>query len=234
MKRTTITWLVYFAFVALMVGLWALIVGSTASAAESERPSYSASREFVFDIPAQPLASALDAYSATTGLEILYGSDIASSRRSSAVRGAFTAAAALQQLLGGTNLSARAIAQNAVTVEGGASAPASTFQPAPDSSPHRYFYGLIQTDVRRIFCQDDEIRPGHYRAVLKFMVAADGQIRQSTLLGTTGSEERDRAITRALDATSLEAPPPADLPQPIMMVILPQSSGKPANCPSHH
>jgi TonB C terminal len=230
-KRTAIDWFGYSGFVIMIIGLWPMVEGPIVRAAEPEKPSYSESRQFIFDIPAQSLAGALDTYSAVTGLEILYGSDIANERSSSTVRGTFTTVVALRRLLAGTNLAARAIAQNAVTIESAPLAAASIPQPAPDNSPHRYYYSLIQTEVRAVFCEENEIRPGSYRALLKFMVAANGRIRQSTLVGTTGNDERDQAIIRALDATSLESPPPVDLPQPIMMVILPQSSGNVSSCP---
>jgi TonB family protein len=197
----------------------------------SASPHGSMSHQFAFDIPAQPVVSALDAFSTATGLEVLYGSSIALGRRSTAVHGTLTGTEALRLLLAGTGLSGRSIGQNAVTIEAVSQnhVPPQAEPPAGKSAHQRY-YGLIQTALERQFCKNSEIRPGQYRAVLKFTVAPNGQIRQSSLVGSTGDRERDRAITRTLDTIAIEVKPPADLPQPIMMVILPQSSGNVLNC----
>ena len=187
-----------------------------------------------FDIPAQPLSSALDAYSTVAGLELLYDSGVVRHRHSTAVQGDFTAADALRKLLAGTSLSARTIADDAVTIEPlplAAARPAE-FGPAPERSSHQRYFGLIQAGLERAFCKDDQLRPGRYRALLTFTIAANGRIRESRVVGTTGNDGRDRMIASALDGTSLGSPPPADLQQPIMMVILPQSSGLVLNCAS--
>jgi outer membrane biosynthesis protein TonB len=68
--------------------------------------------------------------------------------------------------------------------------------------------------------------------VLKFTIDENGQVRQARVVGTTGNGERDRDILRTLGGISLASSPPADLPQPIMMVILPESSGASLNCVS--
>lgn len=127
-------------------------------------------------------------------------------------------------------MSARAIAQDAVTIEPVAAQPMAG--PAPDKSMHRIYYGLIQAGLERAFCRNDQLRPGSYRAVLEFSVAANGQIHQPRLIGTTGNDDRDRMIARVLDGVSIGSSPPADLQQPIVMVILPQSSGHVAQCTS--
>ena len=192
----------------------------------------SVSRQFAFDIPAQPLATALEAYSSVTGIETLYDSTVARERLSAAVRGSFTAAHALRALLSGTSLTVRSIAHDAVTIE----QPPASVQPAagpdPDNSVHGSYYSLIQAGLQRAFCKDDQLRPGAYRAVLKFTIAQNGVIHQPSLVGTTGNGDRDWMIARALDGMSIGSPPPADLQQPIMMVILPRSSGYLPKCAS--
>jgi hypothetical protein len=178
----------------------------------------SASRQFAFDIPAQPLATALEAYSSVTGMETLYDSTVARERRSAAVRGSFTAAHALRALLSGTSLTVRSIAHDAVTIE----RPPASVQPAagpdPDNSTHGSYYSLVQAGLQRAFC--------------KFTITQIGVIHQPSLVGTTGNGDRDRMIARALDGMSIGRPPPADLQQPIMMVILPRSSGYLPKCAS--
>ncbi|MHC2461660.1 STN domain-containing protein [Bradyrhizobium embrapense] len=210
--------------------------GLDGSAADegSTTTSVSASRKFAMNIPAQPLASALQAYSGVTGIETLYDSAIAHERRSTAVVGTFTAFEALQLLLEGTRLSARSIAQDAVTIEQVQASAALAMAPPPEKSANRFYFGVIQAGLERALCDDEQVRPGRYRAVLKFSIATDGQIRHPSLVGTTGDERRDRIIARKLDGVSLGVPPPADLQQPIMIAILPQPSGAARTCARSH
>src|SRR6202012_6261247 len=105
--RTIGVWLV-------VLILWSALDVARTEVVTSEAPS--ASRQFVFDIAAQPLVNALDAYSSLTGFETLYDSAIARGRSSSAVQGTFTAADALRIMLAGTSLSARLIPRDAVSI----------------------------------------------------------------------------------------------------------------------
>ncbi|GGF71543.1 ferric-mycobactin receptor FemA [Azorhizobium oxalatiphilum] len=60
-----------------------------------------------FDIPAQPLSSAVNAFIRTTGWEVGFTSQAVAGKRSAPVRGAMTAAQALHTLLAGTGVSAQ-------------------------------------------------------------------------------------------------------------------------------
>jgi hypothetical protein len=219
----------------ITITIWAALIIAPISvfaASEGRVTPIRASGQLAFDIPAQPLLSALEAYSSVTGIETVYDSAVARGRRSTAVQGKFVAEDALRTMLIGTSLSARSISQDAFTVElQQAPAQAATDQ-TPDTSEHRSYFGLIQAGLERAFCKDNQIRPGSYRVVLKFTIAANGQIRQPSVVGTTGSEDRDRMVLQTLENVSLGSSPPADLQQPIMMVILPQSSGAALNCAS--
>jgi hypothetical protein len=219
------------------ITIWAALVvapisGFAATEAVASETPISESGQFAFNIPAQPLVSALEAYSSLTGIETLYDSAVARGRWSTAVQGKFTAMDALRTMLIGTSLSARAISQDAFTVEFQRDPAQAATDQTPDRSEHRFYFGLIQSGLERAFCKDNQIRPGGYRVVLKFTIAANGQIRQPSVIGTTGSEDRDRMILRTLENVSVGSSPPADLQQPIMMVILPQSSGTVLNCVS--
>jgi hypothetical protein len=225
------------AAVGRAISLWVVLVlgptfGLAASQVGAGEASISEQRQFVFDIAAQPLESALDAYSRVTGFETLYDTAVARERLSSTVQGTYTAVDALRMMLIGTSLSARLISQDAVTLELQQNPVRTVMEPAPDQSVHRVYFSLIQAGLERAFCRDSQVRPGGYRAVLRFSIAANGQIRQPSVVGTTGSEDRDRMIVRTLGGVSLGSAPPADLQQPIMMVILPRSSGTVLDCAS--
>ncbi len=68
-------------------------------------------------IPAQPLSSALIAFSRQTQLEIFVPSSLAAGKRAAAVSGALSPEAALQRLLAGTGLTYRFTGARSITVE---------------------------------------------------------------------------------------------------------------------
>jgi hypothetical protein len=212
----------------------ASVFGLAVPEVEAGESFVSPSRRITFNIPAQPLASALEAYSSATGIETLYDSAVAHEFRSAAVSGTLTAVDALRMMLTGTPLSARTIAPEAVTIERQQNPAQAAAGPSPDKSEHRRYFSQIQAGLERAFCKDDQVRPGGYRVVVKFSIAGNGQVRWPSMVGTTGSEDRDRTILLTLDGVSLGSAPPADLPQPIMMVILPKSSGTVLDCAAIH
>ncbi|WP_084437770.1 TonB-dependent siderophore receptor [Shinella sp. HZN7] len=66
-----------------------------------------AGQTVAFDIPAQPLSSAIAAFVRTTGWEVGFTSKAVAGKRSTAVNGSMAPARALQTLLAGTGVSAR-------------------------------------------------------------------------------------------------------------------------------
>lgn len=71
----------------------------------------------VFDIPAQPLDSALSAFGRATGVQLLYDSAITATRRSAPVRGAFSPPEALSRMLASTGLSPRFTGPRTATLQ---------------------------------------------------------------------------------------------------------------------
>jgi hypothetical protein len=69
-----------------------------------------------FDIPAQPLAAALNAYGAATHVQLFVDSSVTSGRRSTALHGAFTPEAGLLSLISGTGLTARPVGDQGITL----------------------------------------------------------------------------------------------------------------------
>jgi hemoglobin/transferrin/lactoferrin receptor protein len=72
----------------------------------------------ILDIPAQPLASALIAFSRQTRIQIVVPSSVAAGKRANAVSGQLAPQAALQQLLAGTGLNYSFTGANVVTITG--------------------------------------------------------------------------------------------------------------------
>ena len=84
-----------------------------------------------FNLPAQPLGTALTAFGRQTGIQVLVDSASVSGRTSTAISGAMTAPQALQQLLGGTGVPHRFTSPTAVTVGSGGPAGSGALQLDP-------------------------------------------------------------------------------------------------------
>ena len=212
-----------------------LAVSAIASAAAQ---SQSAKAELWFDIPAQPVASALDAYSAATGVVAAYDSRLSIERRSSAVRGHFRPDGALLKLLEGSGLAAQFTTETAFILipQPQRTAPlrtptsiAQAFLPLQEPAVQRYA-GLLQAGVNGALCAQERTRPGDYRLAISFWIGAAGQVTRVRLLDTTGDPERDAAIADTLHGVSIPLPLPPRAPQPFTMVILPRSSGGTVDC----
>lgn len=94
---------------SMSVRAWAL---ATAAVAAISSPAFAQATR-TFDIPAQPLSSALEAFGAQSGSEILFDRQQTAGKSAPAVRGALAPSEALSRLLAGSSLSMRQI--NATT-----------------------------------------------------------------------------------------------------------------------
>ena len=104
----------------IRVCTWAFSVLLGLYAAGPIAPPLAAAREAaaqVFEIPAQPLSSALLTFAEQTGLEVLIDARIAAGKTSPALRGNYTPEQALRHLLAGSGLRYRFTSSNAVTLE---------------------------------------------------------------------------------------------------------------------
>lgn len=93
----------------MTVRTWAL---ATAAVAAVSSPAFAQATR-TFDIPVQPLSSALEAFGAQSGSEILFDRSQTAGRSAPAVRGAMAPSEALMRLLAGSSLSMRQV--NATT-----------------------------------------------------------------------------------------------------------------------
>lgn len=84
----------------------AVSLTSTAALAQA-RPAAGAAETVNFQIPAQPLSSAIDAFVRQSGWQISYSSALARGKTSTAVSGPITPSTALQRLVAGTGIKVR-------------------------------------------------------------------------------------------------------------------------------
>jgi hypothetical protein len=178
-----------------------------------------------FAIAAQPLAVALDAYSAASGIELYYDGELAIGRRSSAVEGLHGPDVALRELLVGSGLVARATGPNSFTIV--------SSRPARVANPdHQSYFAAIQARVSRALCARAETRPGDTDLLIQLWIATTGTVHRAQLLDAPEDRMRENAFAAALHGVQIGAAPPAGLPQPITMAILARSSGEPSGCAS--
>ena len=175
------------------------------------------------DIAAQPLDAALAAYTQATGMAVLVTSRLTAGRQGNAVRGRLAPREALGLLLAGTGLQARYSSASAFTlVEAPASAPAPRASATTPSAALTRYAGILQNTVTRALCQWTGARFGRYRASLQLWIGRNGVVRQARVLSGTGDARRDAALAGVLSGLIMDTPPPADLPQPVTIVLAPR------------
>jgi hypothetical protein len=191
-----------------------------------------------FDIPSQPLAHAIQAFSQASGVEVFYESSIALGRTSSSVEGRYLPDAALQALLVGAGFTIRFTRRNAVVL----SIPSAQNDLPPTralanfdlsldtirvtASPERggdtrlrEFGDMVQSEVETALRKNSKIRSGNYRIRVKLWIDPTRIIQRAELAQSTGDPDRDTAITGVLQGFVVSRVPPANAPQPIRVIV---------------
>lgn len=178
-----------------------------------------------FNIPAQPLASALERYGDATARNALYNSNLVIGRRSTAVQGMFSPEAALTRLLEGSGLSATPVTATSFALF----AAPQGIKPLPPSAITNY-YGRIQASLHDALCAAGAARPGNYRIGMRLWIDSAGNVMRDERINSTGLSDVDAAIDQALRHLAIGARPPAELAQPVSVVIVPQGPGVTMSC----
>ncbi|WP_130578570.1 secretin and TonB N-terminal domain-containing protein [Bradyrhizobium sp. Leo170] len=183
--------------------------------------------EVVFDIPSQPLAAALSAYGAITGVQVLYETALAAGKTSAAIKGSFAQESALRVLLAGTGLVGRRTDVDAITI-----APALREQPGSAAlvAPDARFLGALQAGVLGALCGNTDTQPGGYRMALQLWITPAGVLQRASLLGSTGNAHRDEALIAQLQNVRIAVFPPAGMTQPVTLTIVPRSPLQSPEC----
>lgn len=188
-----------------------------------------------FDLPAQPLAAALNQYAYLAKQPVVYPGSLAMGRMASAVTGRFTPEAALQLLLQGTGLTVQKL-RTPVGDTFTLSEAAGRDVPRGDTSAlletPRGFHGLVQARILQALCAQTGTAPGDYSALLRFKLDGEGRVRNAQLLDATGNARRDAAILGALGQLHIERPPQAVAGQSLTMAVLPRGRDAKPPCPS--
>jgi hypothetical protein len=188
-----------------------------------------ASATMMFDIPAEPLGDALGAYSSATGMAAFTSAGLVAGKRSAAVKGAYTQAGALAQLLQNTGLQPSYIDSGSFTLV--PAAPAAPPPPAPqDAGQFAAYAAIVQQALIQKLCANAETSLGSYRAALAFWIGPAGDVEHPVLVESSGDAARDSMILALIDGANIGMEPPVDLPQPASILIVPQAPGVQA-CP---
>ncbi len=180
-----------------------------------------------FDIPAQPLARALNAYGSATHIQLFVDATLTSGRRSAVLHGVFTPEAGLLGLIAGTGLVAFPIGDEGFTLvplqDGKSKGRGGQVQPNMPPLALRFaeYSAQLQRDLTITLCQHEDTRPGSYRTLLRLWIDSSGSIAQAELLTSTGDHARDTKLLSALRNSTVGGSPPPDLRQPITLLLAP-------------
>ncbi|GGF37247.1 hypothetical protein GCM10011611_49720 [Aliidongia dinghuensis] len=189
-----------------------------------------------FDIPAESLGDALYAFSVATGIEVVSDDALIAGKRSAAVTGKYAPEAALRRLLEPTGLAVRPVDKGAIALT---LARVATFPSTPPAAPavgddlpdDRYgpYSAALQLAVVQALCRYDDTRPGYYRVAVRLWIGPSGAVERSALLGGTGDGKRDVSLVRLLGRLTV-GEPPAGMPQPATILVMPLSPQQTGDC----
>ncbi|CAB3631213.1 STN domain-containing protein [Achromobacter pestifer] len=216
----------------------ALAGGAVAQSAAS--PDRLRGEQHDYALPAQPLGDSLEAIGQLAGVAVLVEERYAR-QLAPALSGRHTVLEALRRLLDGSGLRIRqtdgeAIVVYAPSVAGPARAPAAITPLAAGDIPGARsggadfsgYIGRVQKALLRTLCASAAARPGAYRLALQLRLDDGGHVTRMRLLDTTGSGQVDAAVTSAIQGMDIGVPPPAGMPQPVSVLLVPGGTHCPA------
>ncbi len=193
-----------------------------AALAGSEKHFPGKDASIAIDIPAQSLEDAIYAFGEATGTEVTVDGRAVQGLRSAEVKGTYTAAEALRILLTDTGLDVRRVGERAVVL-----APS---RPDPlKSALYRAYSAALQKAVLRVLCSASGTPLGTYRIATRLWLTDRGEVSRVDMLSSTGDKARDYRIEGLLVGISAGKAPP-QLPQPIVMMILPRPRLESGDC----
>ena len=196
-----------------------------AHCARSDTSPMASTREasIAFALPPQPLAEALATFSTQTGYSVLVESELAENRRTAGVYGELAPRDALQRLLTGTGLVARYSGGNAFSLMRAEKPEPAAVEAGQSPLASLPFGTALQVSLTRALCRAQPDEFGRYRVGLQLWINEDGRVIDVRLLGAGGDKRRDTDLVMALRGLVLDASPPAELAQPVTILLTPRS-----------
>ncbi|MTD92735.1 hypothetical protein GIW81_00105 [Hyphomicrobium sp. xq] len=198
-----------------------IAVDGAALSAEPRAPEQAIQVDF--NIPSQPLMSALEAFSASSGYQILMGDRAFALQRSAPLKGSFTPREALMRMVATTRAKVRFTASSsAILLQDDSSAYDGPVDTSAADEKSR-FEAALQGDVLRALCRDAGLRRAVYRAAIDLWIHGSGGVERAELLASTGSPYLDSRILKVLRSLA-SAVPPRGLRRPTTLLIAPNLS----------
>ncbi|WP_083439274.1 TonB C-terminal domain-containing protein [Herbaspirillum autotrophicum] len=207
-----------------------LLALGVACAADAERAPAGVMR---FDLPAQALETALQAFGGVSGYSVLVAAQLTAGRRAAEVRGEFLPQQALQLLLAGTGLRERYIGTEAhaftlepvpsdATAARGAAAPLPAAVPVDPGWRRNAYAQVLQASITRALCRAQPDSFGRYRMGVQLWLERSGAVRDVHLLESSGMAAQDQTVLQQLARLVMDAPPPPDMAQPLTILLTPR------------
>jgi hypothetical protein len=188
------------------------------------------------------LPSALDAYSAASGLQVLYDGALAGGRRSAPIHGVMAPEAALSAMLKGAGLAASFTKDRNIIIMLDQLSSAEAFGPPPKDyaaplgtihvetpllvgSPSRdrwqagLYANLVQTELTQALRRNPSAVARRYEAELRIWLNADGVVQRSEFVNPTVDGRLARVIMASIQDVTISQPPPPGLVQPLSVRI---------------
>lgn len=188
-----------------------------------------------YNIQAGSLPTALDDFSAASGVQVLYDGTLASGRVSSPVRGQMNADTALGELLQGTGLAAVFTRDGNVIIVLSPDAVKVLYTPPPATSARELgaihvdvpkialtggvYATLVQYELQRVLRSKPDLLVGRYQAQVRIWVDASGVVQRSQLVASNANTRCQEGLIELLKHMSVGQPPPPDLPQPVSIHV---------------
>lgn len=211
-----------------------LVIAAIGASLLAPRPGAaqeSGDQRMAFDIPAQPLDSALAQYFRVTGVQLLYDSALTTGRRSSPIHGNYAPREALRLLLRGTGLVARYSRTNAAilttpeTTGDAALIPLGRVVVREQAAPPRLtmiqrmeFYGRLENELQAYLRNDQRTDRLSFNALISVRVAAGGKLVDLKISRGSGDARIDRLVVEVLAGRSVSSPPDG-IGQPLLVSL---------------
>ncbi|WP_258187436.1 secretin and TonB N-terminal domain-containing protein [Trinickia symbiotica] len=227
--------------------MFLMLVVRCGQAQEAERDVHQPAGAEHFDLPAQPLAQALQAFGRMTELVVLAPAPLLEGRTSAAVKGDYSPREALERVLTGTGLRPEFTgADEAIIVAEPAAAPAASSAASTDDSAanaalpidgigadkeQSAYAAMLQARLTEALCAQPAAVPGSYRLIAQLRIDDKGTVVAVNMVASSGLASRDAAIGHALRSLKLDSAPPSGLAQPVTIMLRPVGHGVHISCP---
>lgn len=188
---------------------------------------------YEFHINAGPLEDVIAQFSRQTHTSVLYDAGLLKNRNAQAVDGLFSYPSALEALLVATGIGARNVDDKSFVLVETKNAVTSNVEDAPtreasltlgtlhvDGPEDFSFYSsILAADLQQALCKRSGLRFVTLLVRANLWVDRFGRVEHAELSRSTGDRARDERLVQVLNEFSVSKPPPAGLPQPVLVSI---------------